>query len=299
MRILRHFTANDEQLDRFEFRRELSMEAYLVENNGILALDEPFDEIEVIAEELTLREGRKSKDTDGRIDLLVKYGQEYIGVVELKLGQLTDVHLRQLEDYLKTKDRILKDYPDILPKEIAPNPKWIGVLVGSSIEADLARKIVNGYAAEDGEVPIAALTIQRFRSKKDNVYVVTESYFRNTAASKDTRKFKFEGEHYKKGRLVLAVVKKYVSRHPDLKYLELEEAFPKKCQGSKGVIATLEEANKIVSKTGLKRHFLKPDEVIALTDGEVVVSNQWGVGNIDGFIQVAKGHNLIITPVPP
>ena len=294
MRILRHFTANDEQLDRFEFRRELSMEAYLVENKGILALDEPFDEIEVIAEELTLREGRKSKDTDGRIDLLVKYGQEYIGVVELKLGQLTDVHLRQLEDYLKTKDRILKDYPDILSKEIAPNPKWIGVLVGSSIEADLARKIVNGYAAEDGEVPIAALTIQRFRSKKDNVYVVTESYFRNTAASKDTSKFKFEGEHYGKGRLVLAVVKKFVSKNPDLKYPELEKEFPKNCQGSAGVIATLEEANKIVSKTGHKRHFLKPDEVIALAGEEVVVSNQWGVGNIDQFIQVAKGLGFLI-----
>ena len=69
------------------------MEAYLVENEGILALDEPFIDVDVVAEELTLKQGRKSKDTDGRIDLLVTYAQEYIGVVELKLGQLKEVHL--------------------------------------------------------------------------------------------------------------------------------------------------------------------------------------------------------------
>ena len=287
MKILRHFTANDEQLVKFDFRRELSMEAYLVENEGVLALDEPFTDVNVVAEELTLKQGRESKDTDGRIDLLVTYAQEYIGIVELKLGELKHVHLTQLEKYLKTKDRILKEYPDILSEESVPNPKWIGVLVGSSIDGVLASKIASGYKTEDGDVPIAALTIRRFRSEKDNVYVVTESYFKNTESIKDSSKYQFDGKDYKKGRLVLAVVKKYASDNPDVDKSALEKAFPKKCQGSSGVFKTLDEANNIVSETGHKRHFLKPDDVIALANEKVVVSNQWGVGNIDQFIQVA------------
>ena len=287
MKILRHFTANEEQLVKFDFRRELSMEAYLVENEGVLALDEPFTDVNVVAEELTLKQGRKSKETDGRIDLLVTYAQEYIGVVELKLGELKDVHLTQLEDYLKTKDKILEDYPDIVSKDIAPNPKWIGVLVGSSIDGGLANKIASGYKTEDGDVPIAALTIQRFRSEKANVYVVTESYFKNTDSIRDTSKYQFDGETYGKGRLVLAVVKKYASMKPDVDNSALEKVFPKDWQGSSGVFTTLDKANKIFSETGRKRHFLKPDEVIALVDEKVVVSSQWGVGNIDRFIQEA------------
>ncbi|MEP2980687.1 MAG: hypothetical protein ABJO86_14440 [Lentilitoribacter sp.] len=294
MKILRHFTANDEKLDRFDFRRELSMEAYLVENEGILALDEPFIDVNVIAEELTLKQGRSSKDTDGRIDLLVTYAQEYIGVVELKLGQLTEVHLQQLEDYLKTKDGILKEYPNIIPKELAPSPKWVGVLVGNSIEEKLASKIAAGHTTKHGDIPIAALTLQRFRSEKGNVYVVTESYFKDTSSNRDTSKYLFNDRQLGKGRLVLEVVKKFVAKNPDITYPALEKAFPKHCQGSKGVFSTLDEANQIFSNTNQKRHFLKPDEIIQLEDTKIAVSNQWGIGNIDNFIHKAKEHGFKI-----
>ena len=39
MKILKHMTANEEKLKPFPFRRELSMESYLVENESILSLD--------------------------------------------------------------------------------------------------------------------------------------------------------------------------------------------------------------------------------------------------------------------
>lgn len=101
MQIFRHFTANDVQLEAFPFKRELSMEAYLVENEGVLSLDsDTFSNVEIIETELALKQGRKSKDTDGRIDILATYSQEYIAIVEIKLGQLEKSHLIQLEDYL-------------------------------------------------------------------------------------------------------------------------------------------------------------------------------------------------------
>ena len=106
MRLLRHFTANEEQLKKFPFKRELSMESYLVENEGVLALDnDSYSDVTIVQEELTLKQGRLSKDTDGRIDILATYSNEYIGVIELKLGELNEIHLIQLEDYLIQKNK--------------------------------------------------------------------------------------------------------------------------------------------------------------------------------------------------
>ena len=74
MRIYRHLTANAMHLEPFPFKRELAMEAYLSENEGVLALDDDvMSDVELIDTELTIKVGRSSKDTDGRIDLLVTY----------------------------------------------------------------------------------------------------------------------------------------------------------------------------------------------------------------------------------
>ncbi len=288
MKILRHFTANEEQLEPFPFKRELSMESYLVENEGVLALDDDlFCNVEIIEEELTLKQGRSSKDTDGRIDILITYAQEYIGVVELKLGELDGIHLQQLEDYLLKRAQILEQYPDLLSNEVSSIPNWIGVLVGASINPELADKISKGYITDSG-IQIAALTIQRFRSTIGNVYVTTDTYFKNTLSTKDTSKYMFNGKLLGKSRLVLAVIKQHVENNPDLTFSELEKQFPKKCQGSRGVFSTAEHANDIYAKSNRRRHFINADELIKLFDVSIAVTNQWGIGNIDKFITVAK-----------
>jgi hypothetical protein len=251
-KILRHFTANDEQLAPFNFKRELSMESYLVENEGVLGLDNDIfasNNVEIIEEELTLKQGRSSKDTDGRIDILATYSGEYIAVIELKLGQLESIHLEQLEDYLKQKQQILDQYPDIINQETSAVPKWIGVLVGSSINPELANKITQGYTTSDG-IQIAALTIQRFRSSRGNIYVTTDTFFKNTSNSKDITKYKFNGETFGKGRLVLAVMKHHIELNPELTYAELEKQIPKHNQGSLGVFYSASEANEIFAYSG-------------------------------------------------
>jgi len=294
MRLLRHFTANEEQLEHFPFKRELSMESYLVENEGILALDnDSYSDVTIVQEELTLKQGRSSKDTDGRIDILATYSSEYIGVIELKLGELNEIHLTQLEDYLIQKNQILEQYPDILDKNISPEPKWVGVLVGSSINPELANKISNGYTTECG-VPIAALSIQRFKGSNGGVYVTTDVFFKNNNSVKDTTKYIFNGSSYGKGRLALAILKKYVEDHPNVSYSELEHVFHKSLQGSNGVFSSLHEAEEIFSNTSRRRHFLKPDELISLSNITIAVSSQWGVGNIDNLISKANELGYVI-----
>ena len=287
MRIYRHFTANDVRLEPFPFKRELSMEAYLIDNEGVLALDDDvFTNVEIVAAELSLKQGQKNKDTDGRIDILATYSQEYIAIVELKLGQLEQVHLLQIEDYLLERAQLLAQYPSILSADSAPNPKWIGVLVGASIESTLAEKLRQGYLTSQG-IPIAALTVQRFRGSDSSVLVTTDSYFKRPA-SKDTTQYLFDGKKLGKGRLALAIVKRHVEANPAITFAELEKAFPKSCQGSVGVIATAEQANQIYSTSGRKRHFLDPEDLIQLQDVTAAISSQWGTGNIDRLLKRAK-----------
>ena len=272
------------------------MEAYLVENERILCLDaDLFSDVEIVETELTLKQGRKSNETDGRIDILATYSQEYIAVVELKLGQLEDIHLKQLEDYLEQRGQILAKYPNILNQESTPTPKWIGVLVGSSIDAQLAHSLVNGYASTSG-IQIAALTLQRFRSGDGNIYVSTETYFNNIGLTKDSTKYVFDGVTLGKGRLVLAVIKKFVQTHPNTTFAELEHAFPGNLQG-KNVFSTADRANEIYTSTGRKRHFVDPEDLIQLTDGVIAVSSQWGISNINRFIEYAlsQGFDIVIS----
>ncbi|MGD1920027.1 MAG: hypothetical protein ACFCAD_14715 [Pleurocapsa sp.] len=100
------------------------MESYLIENESILGLDNDiFSEVEIIEAELTLKEGRKSKDTDGRIDILASYAQEYLAIVELKIGQLQETHLSQLEDYLQSKNNLLAQFSNLIEENLREQPK--------------------------------------------------------------------------------------------------------------------------------------------------------------------------------
>lgn len=286
MRIFRHLTANDVRLEPFPFKRELSMEAYLIDNEGVLALDDDiFTNVEIVDAELSLKQGQKSKDSDGRIDILATYSQEYIAIVELKLGQLEQLHLQQIEDYLLERAQLLAQYPNILSTDSTPNPKWIGVLIGASIESALAEKLRQGYLTSQG-IPIAALTVQRFRGSDGSVLVTTDSYFKRPT-NKDSTQYLFEGKKLGKGRLVLAVVKRHVEANPTITFAELEKVFPKSCQGSVGVVATVDQANHIYSTSARKRHFLDPEDVIQLQDVAAAVSSQWGTGNIDRLLKRA------------
>jgi RecB family endonuclease NucS len=287
MQLYTHLTANNITLKNLPFRFEIAMEAYLIENKDILRLDdEQFSDVEIIDTELPLSFGRKNKNTDGRVDILALYSQETIAVVELKLGELNKVHLEQLEDYLDHTSQILGYYRDLNNSQ--SQYSWIGVLVGSRIDENLAENIKNGLKTRQGFL-LAALTIQRFQGEDNQIYVLTNTYFKQNSA-KDYSKYEFRGKEYKKNRYVLAVLKTYVEEHPSITFAELKSVFPDKLiyPNKLGVFTTQKEAEEIVARTGRTRHFLKPEELIHLTDQTISVCNQWGTGNIENFAQHAR-----------
>ena len=288
MQLYRQITANNIKLNEMPFQRELSMEAYLIENPEVLALDtDELSTVTVLDEEVPIPEGRPSRGRDGRIDLIVEYGESTFGVLELKLGELTDRHLQQLEDYMGNLGRLetlLRKYSD------ADEVKFVGVLVGAAISADLREKIERGYAINE-TIPLAALTLRRYRGGDNNIYVVTDTYFHNVSRQFDRTQYRYHGNVVGKNRLVLAVLKQHVESNPDMTFSQLEQAFPKRLQGTYGCFDSVAQADNIYGR-GRKRHFLKAEELIDVKDETIAICTQWGKGNIGAFIKRADelGH---------
>ncbi|MBC8214402.1 MAG: hypothetical protein H8E71_07180 [Candidatus Marinimicrobia bacterium] len=287
MEIFRQITANNIELKDYPFLKELAMEAYLMENEDILKLDtDNFAEITVLDAEIALKSGRKTSNRDGRIDILAKYGVDYLAIVELKVNEINEDTLIQLNDYLNEKEQILIKHPEFWTEN--ENPKWIGVLVGTSISPELQRKLQDGFVTESG-IPIAGLIIRRFRSKKGEIFVITDTFFKYNYTNRDFSKFEFRGITYNKARLVNKVLKTIIESKPNITYAELERLIPQNLQGSIGVFTTSENAQEIFDRTGHKRYYLKSDELIELSDSTIATSTQWGIGNIEPFVNHING----------
>ena len=111
---------------------------------------------------------------------------------------------------------------------------------------------------------------------------------RETLSSRDMTKYKIEGidgPALGKGKMVLAVVKKYCSDHPDITYEELKEKFPaEQFPQSFGMIVTEEERRD--KNRPIKRYFDGEGDVITLKGNiRVFVCSNWGKGNIEPFIK--------------
>lgn len=96
--------------------------------------------------------------------------------------------------------------------------------------------------------------------------------------SRDTSKLKFNGELYGKGRLVLAVVKKYIEDNPKTTLAKLKEVFPDELQPRYGMLQEVSKAKKISADRD--RYFLKPEDLIKVGDKKIAVCNQFGSHNL-------------------
>lgn len=288
MDLHKHISTNNVSLKSFPFKRELSMEAYLIENPTVLSMEsEGFKDVEILDCELPLLSGGVYENKDGRIDILAKYGAEYLAIIELKIGELTEEHLNQLLNYLKQKEQIALKHT--WNTTVSPKPKWIGIMVGTTINPSLMEKIRETWINSD--TPIAALIINRFRGEDGSVYVITDTYFTKRLQKKDLTRYLYNGQKFGKSRLVLAVISDFVEKNPSVTFSQLKEKFPANLQGSE-VFTTFEEANNKANDNN-KRNFIKPNELITLGDASTIaVSTQWGINNINRFIDHCKIMNI-------
>lgn len=291
MELFRQITANNIELTEYPFWKELAMEAYLIENENVLKLDnDNFSDVSILDAEIALKKGRANGD--GRLDLLAQYASEYLAIVEIKLHEINDAALTQLEGYLAQRQQITESFPEYWDSEDDIPQKWIGVLVGKDISDELRTKLNAGY--DFNGIPIAGITLKRYRSKNE-IFVVSDTFFKAKYTSRDFSKFQFNGKTYNKGRLVNAVIKDYVAKNPELTFAELEKRFPKAIQGSYGVFTSKEAAELNYQQNGnRKRYHINPEDQIQLANAIIATCSQWNTSKIQKFIEQAQHLNIKI-----
>lgn len=107
-------------------------------------------------------------------------------------------------------------------------------------------------------------------------------------SSKDYTRYLFQGNSFNKRKLVLAVIQQWFSEQKPNQLSELLQAFPQEIR-SGGLFVSVDDAKEIYGRQGIYRHFLSDDEILEFPDStQYAVSNQWGKGNIEKFINQAK-----------
>lgn len=110
-------------------------------------------------------------------------------------------------------------------------------------------------------------------------------------STRDTTKYLFNDKLLGKGRLVFEVVKQYTEINQHLTFEELQNKFPANLQGSTGVINRLDFVNKKYSEGKKKRHFVNNEDIMVSSDSiQFVVSTEWGIGNINNIVELARNE---------
>lgn len=107
------------------------------------------------------------------------------------------------------------------------------------------------------------------------------------SAGRDTTKFILDGKKYGKGKLVHAIVEKYVSMNPNISATQLILTFDRSLQGSLGVVRTLEDV-KLNCSDYSRRFFATPEYIIHTSTEDCVVCSQWGIANIGNILTRAE-----------
>jgi hypothetical protein len=116
--------------------------------------------------------------------------------------------------------------------------------------------------------------------------------------SRDNTKYLFNDMKLGKGRLVFEIVKAYLNTNPHSTFEELYSKFPPNMQGSTGVINTLDHIKIKYGNAPKKRHFIENHYILISGDNiPFAVSTEWGIGNINNLIELAKRENFKIEEV--
>jgi hypothetical protein len=117
-------------------------------------------------------------------------------------------------------------------------------------------------------------------------------------SNRDKTKYNFNSLVLGKGRLVFEVVKHHTNSNPHLTFTELQADFPAIVQGSTGIINSIEFINKKYEGSSKNRHFTDEKDILISSDGvEFAVSTEWGIGNINNFIDLAESKNYQIVKI--
>lgn len=201
-------------------------------------------------------------------------------LIEPALAQnISDQTRNILKEYLKSLSQ-----PSI-DEEIDGHKQELIMALGTE-----ERKLLSSFWNKNEKLILAALyAISSDPEQEEDTRNNVKEALTSLSSGKDYTKYIFNGNKYGKNRLVLAVVKDYVNNNPTITYEDLQVVFPNSLQG----IETFTTETEAKQKKD-RRNFIKKNELITLSNATIAVSTQWGIGNIEPFINHCKGMNIDI-----
>ena len=122
---------------------------------------------------------------------------------------------------------------------------------------------------------------------------VEEEELRPKSRGRNTDKFIFKKQAYSKSRLVLEVMKSFITDHSDYTLEEIQNAWKSdELQKRYGTIVEVSKAKKFCDG-GRERHFMK--DVLIIGQKKVVVCNQWSEALLTPFLKLASSLKYKIT----
>ena len=106
---------------------------------------------------------------------------------------------------------------------------------------------------------------------------------------RDYSRYTFNGENgLSKRGIVLNIWKYYLRNNPNLTMNKLQNDFPRDIKGNLFVLKQQALEQQERDSNNLTRYFLENNAIAIIDNNEYVISNQWGKGNIEKFIDYAK-----------
>ena len=117
-------------------------------------------------------------------------------------------------------------------------------------------------------------------------------------SSKDYTQYLFNNEEFNKRKLVLAIIKKWITDNSPQSFNELAGVFPQSLRGGK-LFSTEGEAQEVSQRQrGKRRHFLEDKDIICFPDTtRYAVSNQWNKDSLAIFINHARNLGFQIEEI--
>jgi|GEM_PF-1624666 len=258
-----------EEYNKTPFQYEHALQEYILLRPKLLRLSNQLYEPEI-----TFSEKKTSKY---RYDLVVNYNDaDVTAIVELKRDKIDDKSVEQIEGYL-TDETILK--PEI------------GILVGISISESAQTKV---QASKN----LYAIILDRFDLHEHEI-VSTIIYSPLVVKNRDKTKYilhNLQGQVIPglgKGRLMYEIIKSYIKMFPERTLQELKDIFPDKLAG-RGTRSNMPiiHLNDFNVEDSLRGRYFK--ESLNCNGEEILICNQWGIGNIDLMIKMAKNLGMKI-----
>jgi hypothetical protein len=116
-------------------------------------------------------------------------------------------------------------------------------------------------------------------------------------ASRDHSRYEFNGRIYNKRKLVLAVIKEWVSQNNPESIKDLMQAFPDEMRRGR-FFTDHTEALEIYERNDIPRHFLDEQDLLRFSDdSKYAITNQWGKDSIERFAEHIKSLGYKIAKI--